>query len=129
MVDIAASVLAKLKNKAKASNISYQQCLQLFMQEEFLRKLSKSQYTNSFILKGGLFIFVAIPLPGTGVWTGSLIASLLDLRFKYAFPTIVAGNLIASTFDFVIINRHALIHKSLVTCHIFYSKIKLANEI
>lgn len=44
----------------------------------------------------GLFIFVAIPLPGTGVWTGSLIASLLDLRFKYAFPTIVIGNFIAS---------------------------------
>ena len=40
MADIAASVLAKLKNKAKASGISYQQCLQLFMQEEFLRKLS-----------------------------------------------------------------------------------------
>lgn len=44
----------------------------------------------------GLFIFVAIPLPGTGVWTGSLIAALLDLRFKLAFPTIVIGNLIAS---------------------------------
>jgi len=44
----------------------------------------------------GLFIFVAIPLPGTGVWTGSLIASLLDLRFKYAFPAIVIGNFIAS---------------------------------
>ena len=44
----------------------------------------------------GLFIFVAIPLPGTGVWTGSLIAALLDLRFKYAFPTILIGNLVAS---------------------------------
>lgn len=44
----------------------------------------------------GLFIFVAIPLPGTGVWTGSLIAALLDLRFKYAFPVILFGNLIAS---------------------------------
>ncbi|GAB1476007.1 small multi-drug export protein [Bacillota bacterium] len=43
----------------------------------------------------GLFIFVAIPLPGTGVWTGSLIASMLDMRFKWAFPAIVMGNLIA----------------------------------
>lgn len=43
----------------------------------------------------GLFIFVAIPLPGTGVWTGSLIASLLDMRFKLAFPAICIGNLIA----------------------------------
>ncbi len=44
MADKAASVLAKLRNKAKASGISYQQCLQLFVQEEFLRKLSKSEY-------------------------------------------------------------------------------------
>ena len=40
MADKAASVFAKLKNKAKISGISYQQCLQLFMQEEFLRQLA-----------------------------------------------------------------------------------------
>ena len=57
MADVAASVLAKLKNKAKAAGISYQQCLQLFMQEEFLRKLSKSGYDDTLILKGGLFIY------------------------------------------------------------------------
>ena len=57
MADIAASVLAKLKNKAKQSEISYQQCLQLFFQEEFLRKLAASKYKDNFILKGGLFIY------------------------------------------------------------------------
>lgn len=57
MADIAASVLAKLRNKAKSSGISYQQCLQLFMQEEFLRKLSKSGYYDFLVLKGGLFIY------------------------------------------------------------------------
>lgn len=57
MADVAASVLVKLKNKAKAAGISYQQCLQLFMQEEFLRKLSKSGYDDTLILKGGLFIY------------------------------------------------------------------------
>ena len=57
MADQAASVLAKLRNKAKASGISYQQCLQLFVQEEFLRKLSKSGYDEFLILKGGLFIY------------------------------------------------------------------------
>lgn len=57
MADMAASVLAKLKNKAKTSGISYQQCLQLFVQEEFLRKLSKSGYKDNLILKGGLFIY------------------------------------------------------------------------
>ncbi len=57
MADAAASVLAKIKNKARAAGISYQQCLQLFMQEEFLRKLSKSGYEDTLILKGGLFIY------------------------------------------------------------------------
>ena len=57
MKDIGASVLAKLKNKAKESKISYQQCLQLFFQEEFLRRLSSSRYRDNLILKGGLFIY------------------------------------------------------------------------
>ena len=57
MKDIGASVLAKLKNKAKKSGISYQQCLQLFFQEEFLRRLSFSRYRQNLILKGGLFIY------------------------------------------------------------------------
>ena len=39
----------------------------------------------------GLFVFVAIPLPGTGAWTGALIAAMLDMRLKRAFPAIVAG--------------------------------------
>lgn len=43
----------------------------------------------------GLLVFVAIPLPGTGVWSGSLIAALLDMRFKLAFPAIFVGNIIA----------------------------------
>jgi hypothetical protein len=54
MSDIAASVLAKLRNRAKAANISYQQCLQLFVQEEFLRKLSKSGFSDTLVLKGGI---------------------------------------------------------------------------
>lgn len=57
MVDIAASVLARLKNKAKESGRSYQLCLQLFCQEEFLRRLEKSQYAENLVLKGGLFIY------------------------------------------------------------------------
>lgn len=57
MADMAASVLARLRNKAKAAGISYQQCLQLFVQEEFLRKLSKSGCDDFLVLKGGLFIY------------------------------------------------------------------------
>ena len=57
MADKAASVLTKLKNKAKESGRSYQLCLQLFFQEEFLRRLENSRYANNFVLKGGLFIY------------------------------------------------------------------------
>jgi predicted nucleotidyltransferase component of viral defense system len=55
--DIAASILARLKNQAKETGLSYQMCLQLFCQEEFLRRLSLSRYSSNFILKGGLFIY------------------------------------------------------------------------
>lgn len=57
MADIAASVLARLKNKAKESGRSYQLCLQLFCQEEFLRRLEKSAYAEILVLKDGLFIY------------------------------------------------------------------------
>ena len=39
----------------------------------------------------GLFLFVAIPLPGTGAWTGALVASFLDFRFRDAFLSILCG--------------------------------------
>jgi len=57
MADIGASILSKLKNKSKSSGLSYQLCLQLYFQEEFLRRLSKSRYAGNFVLKGGLFIY------------------------------------------------------------------------
>ena len=43
----------------------------------------------------GLAIFVGIPLPGTGAWTGALMASLLDMRLKKAIPSIFIGVVIA----------------------------------
>lgn len=43
----------------------------------------------------GLLLFVAIPLPGTGGWTGALIAALMDLRMKKCLPIIALGVFIA----------------------------------
>jgi uncharacterized membrane protein len=43
----------------------------------------------------GLFILVAIPLPGTGAWTGALVASIFDMRIKRALPVIICGVLAA----------------------------------
>ncbi len=57
MGDIGASVLARLKNKAKETGRSNALCLQLFCQEEFLRRLQNSKYAENFVLKGGLFIY------------------------------------------------------------------------
>ena len=39
----------------------------------------------------GLFLFVAIPLPGTGAWTGALIAALINMRMRRAIPSIFLG--------------------------------------
>ena len=43
----------------------------------------------------GLFVLVAIPLPGTGAWTGALVASLLDIRLRTALPAILLGLVVA----------------------------------
>lgn len=56
--NVAASVLARLKNQSKTEGISYQMVLQLFAQEEFLRRLSVSKYVDHLILKGGMFIYI-----------------------------------------------------------------------
>lgn len=57
MADIGASVLARLKNKAKETGRSNQLCVQLFCQEEFLRRLERSDYAENLVLKGGLFLY------------------------------------------------------------------------
>lgn len=43
----------------------------------------------------GLMILVAIPLPGTGAWTGALVAAMLDMQLKRAFPAIALGVIVA----------------------------------
>jgi len=43
----------------------------------------------------GLVVLVAIPLPGTGAWTGALVAAMMDMRLKRAMPAIILGVIIA----------------------------------
>jgi hypothetical protein len=57
MGNIEASVLARLKNKSKEQGISLQQLLNLFCQEEFIRRLSISNYKEKLILKGGYLLY------------------------------------------------------------------------
>lgn len=56
-MDMGASVIARLKNKSKETGKPFQLHLQLFCQEEFLRRLAASRYAENLVLKGGLFIY------------------------------------------------------------------------
>ena len=50
----------------------------------------------------GLIILVGIPLPGTGAWTGALVAALLDIRLRHAVPAIFAGLIIAAAITLAV---------------------------
>ena len=80
----------------------------LFIRKIFAWLRTKSERLNAFVTRmeqralkksdtvrrarfWGLFLFVAIPLPGTGAWTGSLIAAMLEMRVREAFPPIALG--------------------------------------
>ncbi len=69
-------------------------------------KEKASSETMQKYLNWGLFILVAIPLPGTGAWTGGLVADVMDVRMKHAIPIIalgvIAAGLITSFFSYVI---------------------------
>lgn len=69
------------------------------------RFLSKTMNKSDQIVKygfWGLLLFVGIPLPGTGAWTGTLIAVLLDLRFKSTILAIFLGNVMAGIIIFIV---------------------------
>ena len=56
------------------------------------------QKTGNYGTYFALFLFVAIPVPGTGAWTGTLAASILNLDFKKTMVAIIAGILVAGVF-------------------------------
>lgn len=59
---------------------------------------AKAEKNKEVVLKyqfWGLVLLVAIPLPGTGAWTGALVAAMMDMRLKRAMPAITLGVLIA----------------------------------
>lgn len=59
---------------------------------------AKAEKNKEKVLKyafWGLALFVAIPLPGTGAWTGALVAAMLDMPLKKSFPSILLGVVVA----------------------------------
>ena len=69
------------------------------MLERLVSRMERKAESKQELIKKyellGLCILVAIPLPGTGAWTGALVAAVFDMRLKYAFPAIALGVLIA----------------------------------
>ena len=69
--------------------------LKPMVEKQEKKAMSKSDKIEKYEF-WGLVLFVGIPLPGTGAWTGSLIAALLGIRFRKAFPAVVVGVCLAA---------------------------------
>ena len=69
--------------------------LKPFVERMEARAMKKSDQIEKYEF-WGLLLFVGIPLPGTGAWTGALSASLVGVKFRKAFPAIICGVLLAS---------------------------------
>ena len=78
-------ILKWMKNVPKLSKVA------LWLEEKAQKKSVKVLKYASI----GLMLFVAVPLPGTGAWTGALVAAVLDMRMKYSLPSIAAGVIVA----------------------------------
>ncbi len=99
----------------------------IFIKKIFAWLRTKSRWLNELVTKlenraiskidtvkkyqfWGLFMFVAIPLPGTGAWTGALIAAMMDMDLKDAWPSIALGVITAGAIvAFVIYGAGALL--------------------
>lgn len=88
------------------------------------------------IMMKSLFLFVAVPFPVTGVWTGTAIAVFLDMKFKESFLPIALGNLVAGaivtllTFlfkDYVDIIIYALFVLALIMLAVFIIKVVVSK--
>ncbi len=71
--------------------IKFLEKLVLYQKNRVLKKAKKLKKSKII----GLILLVAIPVPSTGAWTGSMVASILDIRLKIAVPCILIGNIIA----------------------------------
>ena len=68
--------------------------------DRMVRKLEAKADKNKEIVEKyeffGLMLLVAIPLPGTGAWTGALVAAMMNMRLKRAMPAITVGVIVAA---------------------------------
>ena len=93
--------LLLLLQPVRALLISHSALMERFFNWLDQRTLRKSKQINKYGALG-LILFTAIPLPTTGAWTASLAAILFKIRFRYAFPAIVAGILLAGVIVLIL---------------------------
>ncbi len=88
---IASAVEDVFRGKAKKIDQDAQESIENASTVTVEKGKRKAAFNKSL----GVFLFVAIPIPLTGVWTGSAVAAFLDLEYKYSVPAIVIGNFVA----------------------------------
>lgn len=86
----------------------------------------KANRSQKFLKQIGVFIFVAIPLPMTGVWTGTAIAVFLNMKFKDAVLPVVLGNLVAGVLISLLSELCARIWSIAVLDYILWALLGLA---
>lgn len=95
--------------------------------EKQKKKNSKRSVNENMLKELGVFVFIAIPLPLTGVWMGTAIAVFLDLKFKNAVLPVVLGNLVAGSLIFALAKLCMLIFNTYVVLdYILYALFGLA---
>lgn len=95
--------------------------------EKQKKKNSKRSVNEQMLKEFGVFIFIAIPLPLTGVWMGTAIAVFLDLKFKNAVLPVVLGNLVAGSLVLALAKLCMLIFNTYVVLdYILYALFGLA---
>jgi uncharacterized membrane protein len=78
-----------------SKRFSKTKCMQDFFEWLYKRAKERSGIVEKYEALG-LMIFVAIPLPGTGAWTGTMVASILRMRFIPTFISVASGVVIAA---------------------------------
>ncbi len=108
----------------KAESYCQQKATTALEQQKANGKASKMSET--LLKQLGVFIFVAIPLPMTGIWTGTAIAVFLNLKFKDAVLPIVLGNLVAGLLISTLAELCMAIWSIAVLDYILYALFVLA---
>ncbi|MBR3942916.1 MAG: small multi-drug export protein [Clostridia bacterium] len=87
-------IVIRLENRAKAKAER--------ANEKEKQNIDKKKHKKQAVSFWALYMFVAIPLPGTGAWTGALVAAVMGMRLKHSFPAIAFGVLTAGAIMLVL---------------------------